>query len=43
MKPERLEMSLRLAYARSDFEQTSLWAAVIAWEGRNPPFVVLAR
>lgn len=43
VKPERLEMSLRLAYARSDFEQTSLWAAVIAWEGRNPPFIVLAR
>ena len=42
VKPGRLEESLRLAFTAADFKGTRLWAAVRAWEDRNPPFVVLA-
>lgn len=42
VKPERIEMLLRIGYAREQFVETRLWAAIRAWEDANPPFVVLA-
>jgi hypothetical protein len=43
VKPSRLEESLRLAYNLAHFQVTWLWAAIVAWEAKNPDYVVLTR
>jgi len=43
VKPARLEESLRLAFSRAHFQATRLWAAIVAWEVNNPPWIVLSR
>ena len=42
VKPDRLEMMLRLAYERSYLIATQLYRDLRAWEVANVPFVVLA-
>lgn len=41
VRGERLEQQLRLAYEERYFQATRLYAAIIAWQQRNPPFKVL--
>lgn len=41
VKPELVEKPLRLAFERSHFERTELYAAIKRWEAANTPFVVL--
>jgi hypothetical protein len=41
VEPDHIEMCLRLAYERSYFSQTRLYAAIQDWEQANAAFVVL--
>ncbi|MBV9690846.1 MAG: DUF4435 domain-containing protein [Ktedonobacteraceae bacterium] len=43
VEPEILEKLLRLAYERSFFSKTDLYAFILQWEETNPPFVVLSK
>lgn len=36
-----VEQSMRLAFDASDFQGTSIWRELKAWEGINPPFCVV--
>ena len=41
--PRLIERSLRLAYERTHFAMTDLYAALRAWESANTPFTVLPK
>jgi hypothetical protein len=41
--PASVEEKLRLAYSAAHFRVTWLRAAIVDWEGRNPPYAILAR
>lgn len=43
VKPERLEISLRLAFERAFFFKTALYQAICIWEQDNVPLVVVDR
>jgi hypothetical protein len=43
VKPARIEESLRLAYSFAYFQATKLWRAIVAWEAKTPPYIVLTR
>lgn len=41
-KPEKVSSWLRLAFDLQDFQETSIHADIVDWEGRNGPYKVLA-
>lgn len=43
VKPEKLEMSLRLAYEEAYFCKTQLYTSIQGWENKNQPYQVLRK